>query len=272
MGFNIILNSTGIINFAQGEFAMFGGLFAYSFAVALHMPLLLSVVLAIAATAVIGAAMERAVVYPLRNASIITAIIATIGASIFFKAIGFLFWPKEAYKVPEFTSGNLSLPKATVSMQFLWVLGLTAISVVLVYVFFNRTKAGKAMRACSINRQAASLVGINVSRMSLYAFTLAAALGALAGLVNAPFAGYSIGLFLGIKGFTAAILGGPGNTFGAVTGGLVLGISEQLITGFLTLIVGVSTGYENAVAAALLILILLLRPQGLVGRGVVEKV
>jgi branched-chain amino acid transport system permease protein len=225
MGFNIIFNSTGIINFAQGEFAMFGGLFAYTF------------------SAVLG-----------------------------FKAIGFLFWRKEAYKVPEFTSGNLSLPRVTVSQQFLWVLGLTALSVVLVYLFFNKTRAGKAMRACSINRQAASLVGINVSRMSLYSFTLAAALGALAGLINAPFASYSIGLFLGIKGFTAAVIGGLGNTFGAVTGGLVLGLSEELITGLLTIIVGVSTGYKDAVAAALLIGILLWRPQGLLDRGVAEKV
>jgi branched-chain amino acid transport system permease protein len=272
MGFNIIFNSTGIINFAQGEFAMFGGLFAYTFSAVLGMPLPLAVLLAIVATALIGALMERAVVYPLRNASIITAIIATIGASIFFKAVGRLFWPNEAYKVPEFTSGNLSLPRVTVSQQFLWVLGLTVLSVAAVYLFFNRTKAGKAMRACSINRQAASLVGINVSRMSLYAFTLAAALGALAGLINAPFASYSIGLFLGVKGFTAAVVGGLGNTFGAVTGGLVLGLSEELITGFLTIVLGVSTGYKDAVAAALLILILLLRPQGLLGRGVVEKV
>lgn len=272
MGFNIIFNSTGIINFAQGEFAMFGGLFAYTFASVLGLPLFLAVLLAIITTALIGGLMERLVIYPLRNANIIAAIIATVGASIFFKAIGRLFWPNEAYKVLDFTGGTLSMPRVTVSRQFLWVFALTAISVVLVYLFFRHTKAGKAMRACSINRQAASLVGINVSRMSLYAFVLAAALGALAGLINAPFASYSIGLFLGVKGFTAAVVGGLGNTFGAVAGGLVLGLSEELITGFLTLVLKLPTGYSNAVAAALLILVLLFRPQGIVGQGVVEKV
>jgi branched-chain amino acid transport system permease protein len=272
MGFNIIYNSTGIINFAQGEFCMFGGLFAFTFSVSLGLPLPLAVLLAVAVTAVIGGTMERLVVYPLRNANIITAIIATIGVSIFFKSMGRLFWPKEAYKVPEFTGGSFSLPGATVSRQFLWVLGLTVISVLLVYLFFNHTKAGKAMRACSINRQAASLVGINVSRMSLYAFILAAALGGLAGLINAPYASYSIGLFLGIKGFTAAVVGGLGNTFGAVTGGLVLGLLEELIPGFLTVVLGVASGYKDAVAAVLLIVVLLLRPQGILGKGTVEKV
>jgi branched-chain amino acid transport system permease protein len=272
MGFNIIFSSTGIINFAQGEFTMFGGLFAFTFAVTLGLPLPLAIILALLCTALIGALMERAVVYPLRNASIIVAIIATVGVSILFKAMGRLFWPKEAYKVPEFTPGNFSLPKVTASRQILWVMGITAISVVLVYFFFNRTNAGKAMRACSINRQAASLVGIDVSRMSLYSFVLAAILGGLAGLANAPYASYSIGLYIGIKGFTAAVLGGLGNTFGAVTGGLALGLFEELITGFLTIVLGVATGYQDAVAAVLLIIVLLFRPQGILGKGIVEKV
>jgi branched-chain amino acid transport system permease protein len=272
MGFNIIFNSTGIINFAQGEFCMFGGLFAYTFSVTLGLPLPVAILLAVIATALIGGVMERTIIYPLRHASIITAIIATVGASILFKSLGRLFWPNEAYKVPEFSSGNLSIPGATVSRQFLWVLGLTVVCVLLVYIFFNRTRPGKAMRACSVNRQAASLVGINVSRMSLYSFLLAAALGGIAGLINAPFAKYSVGLFLGIKGFTAAVVGGLGNTFGAVSGGLVLGLVEELVPGFLTVVLGVSTGYKEAVAAILLVTVLLLRPQGLMGKGVVEKV
>lgn len=272
MGFNIIFNSTGIINFAQGEFCMFGGLFAYTFAVTLGMPLPLAIPLALIITAAIGAAMERLLVYPLRHAGVLVAIIATIGASIFFKSLGRVLWPKEAYKVPEFSSGNITLPGATVARQFLWVFGLTVISVAAVYLFFNHTRAGKAMRACSVNRLAASLVGINVMRMSLYSFVLAAALGGMAGLINAPYTSYSIGLFLGIKGFTAAVVGGLGNTFGAVTGGIALGLLEELIPGFLTVVLGVSTGYKDAVAAILLIAVLLLRPQGILGRGVAEKV
>ncbi len=251
---------------------MFGGLFAYTFAVSLGLPLPAALILAVLATTVVGGLLERLVIYPLRHATIITAIIATVGASILFKSLGRVFWPKEAYKVPEFSTGNISIPGATVSRQFLWVLGLTVVSVLLVYLFFNHTRAGKAMRACSINRQAASLVGINVSRMSMYSFLLAATLGGIAGLINAPYASYSIGLFLGIKGFTAAVVGGLGNTFGAVTGGIALGLLEELIPGFLTVVLGVSTGYKDAVAAVLLVAVLLLRPQGLIGKSLAEKV
>jgi len=251
---------------------MFGGLLSFTFAVSIGLPLPLALLLAVLATAAIGGITERMVIYPLRNAGVLIAIIATIGASIFYKSLGRIFWPEEAYKVPDFSAGNLPIPRATVSTQFLWVIGLTAVSVVLVYLFFGKTKAGKAMRACSINRQAASLVGINVSRMSFYSFLLAGALGGLAGLVNAPFAKYSIGLFLGIKGFTAAIVGGLGNTFGAVTGGLVIGLLEELIPGFLTVVLGISSGFREAVAAIILILVLLWRPQGILGKGVMEKV
>lgn len=251
---------------------MFGGLFAFTFSVTVGLPLPLAVILAVLCTTAIGAVMERTVIYPLRNASILTAIIATIGVSIFLKSIGRIFWPLEAYKMPEFTPGNLSLPGATVSKQFLWVLGLTIASIALVYIFFNHTRAGKAMRACSINRQAASLVGINVSRMSLYSFLIASALGGLAGLVNAPYASYDIGLYLGIKGFTGAVVGGLGNTFGAVVGGLVLGLMEELIAGFLAIVLGVPSGFKDAVAVFLLIGMLLVRPQGLLGRGIMEKV
>ncbi|WP_287152847.1 branched-chain amino acid ABC transporter permease [Candidatus Solincola tengchongensis] len=272
MGFNIIYTSTGIINFAQGEFSMFGGLFAYALAVSAGLPIPLAAVLAVLATAAIGGAMERVMIYPLRRAGVLTAIIATIGASIFFKSLGRVFWPSEAYKVPEFTPGTFRLPGATVSRQFLWVVGLTVTCVVLLYFFFNRTKAGRAMRACSVNRQAATLVGINVSRMSLYSFILAAALGGAAGLISSPYASYGMGLEMGVKGFTASVVGGLGNTFGAVVGGLVLGLLEELIPGFLTVVLGVSTGYKGAVAAVLLIVVLLFRPQGLLGRGMVEKV
>ncbi len=272
MGFNIVFNSTGIINFAQGEFSMFGGLFTYALSVSAGLPAPLAAALAVTATAAVGGAMERIMIHPLRKAGVLTAIIATVGASIFFKSLGRVFWPSEAYKVPEFTPGTFHLPGATVSRQFFWVVGLTALCVVLVYLFFSRSRAGRAMRACSVNRQAATLVGINVSRMSLYAFILAAALGGAAGLISAPFASYGMGLEMGVKGFTAAVVGGLGNTFGAVVGGLVVGLLEELIPGFLTVVMGVSTGYKGAVAAVILIAVLLFRPQGLLGKGMVEKV
>jgi branched-chain amino acid transport system permease protein len=267
MGFNIIFNSTGVINFAQGEFAVFGGLLTYTFAVILHLPIMLAAVIAVICSALIGAAMERLVVYPLRRAQIINIIIATIGVSILLKALARVLWPEEAYKVPEFTSANFTLLGVTQRSQIIWVFLLTILAVTITYLFFNHTRVGKAMKACSINRQAASLVGINVSRMSLYSFALSGALGGAAGLINAPYASYNLGLFLGVKGFTSAVIGGLGNTFGAVFGGLMVGLAEELIAGFLQVVFSISSGYRDAVTALLLVMVLLIRPQGLFGTG-----
>ncbi len=255
-----------MINFAQGEFAVFGGLLTYTFSCVLHIPILLAAVIAIICTAIIGALMERLFIYPLRNAQIINVIIATIGVSILLKALARLFWPEEAYKVPEFTSSSLTFLGVTQRSQTLWVFGLTLIAVMLTYIFFNHTRVGKGMKACSINREAASLVGINISNMSLYSFSLSAALGGAAGLINAPYASYGSGLFLGVKGFTSAVVGGLGNTFGAIFGGLLVGLIEELIAGFLQVVFGISSGYRDAITALILIVVLLLRPQGIFGR------
>ncbi|PKN44211.1 MAG: branched-chain amino acid ABC transporter permease, partial [Deltaproteobacteria bacterium HGW-Deltaproteobacteria-17] len=134
-----------------------------------------------------------------------------------------------------------------------------------IYYFYNRTRTGMAMQACSINQQAACLMGINVQRMSMYAFFIAALLGGLAGLVNANAANYHIGFYLGIRGFTAAVIGGLGNVFGAVVGGLSLGLLEELTAGL------ISSGYRDLIAAVVLIAILLVRPQGLTGKRRAEK-
>ncbi|MHB8781363.1 MAG: branched-chain amino acid ABC transporter permease [Candidatus Geothermincolia bacterium] len=266
MGFNIIFSSTGVINFAQGEFSMFGGLLFFSFAVTAGLPVALAVCLAILLTGMIGAATERLVIYPLRHLTVLVMIIATVGASILFKAVGRLFWPMESNPVPQFTSGQLNFLGITVSRQMFWVFGLTALAVAAIYYFYNRTRTGMAMQACSINRQAACLMGINVQRMSMYAFFIAALLGGLAGLVNANAANYHIGFYLGIRGFTAAVIGGLGNVFGAVVGGLSLGLLEELTAGL------ISSGYRDLIAAVVLIAILLVRPQGLTGKRRTEKV
>ncbi len=266
MGFNIIFSSTGVINFAQGEFSMFGGLFAFALAVTAHLPLALAVVLAVLLAGLVGILTERLIIYPLRHMSILVMIIATVGASILYKAVGRIFWPLESNPLPQFTTGQIRLLGITVSRQIFWVFGLTAVAVVAVYFFYNKTRAGMAMRACSINRQAASLMGINVQRMAMYAFGLSALLGGLAGLVNAPSTNYHIGFYLGVKGFTAAVIGGLGNIFGAVLGGLALGLVEELVAGL------ISSGYRDLIAAVILITVLLLRPAGLLGKREVVKV
>ncbi len=211
MGFNIIYSSTGVINFAQGEFAMLGALLTYQMSARAGLPVLLAAIISVLCTAGVGVAVERAVIFPLRRMPVINMIMGTIGVSILLKSVARVIWPEEAYNVPPFTQGTFRLLGVTQRFQGIWVITLTVAAVVLIYLFFQKTIAGKAMRACSINLEAASLAGINVSRMSMYAFALSASLAAAAGLINAPAASYGMGLTLGISGFTAAVVGGLGH-------------------------------------------------------------
>ncbi len=270
MGFNIIYSSTGVINFAQGEFAMLGALLAYQFTANPRLPLVLAILISLLLTALVGIGIERAVIFPLRKTQAINMIIATIGVSILLKAIARIIWPEEAYNVPPMIKGSFTVLGVTQRYQGIWVVCLTAASVMLIYFFFRKTMTGKAMRACSANRKAASLTGINVSRMSMYAFALSAALAAAAGFVNAPAAYYGMGLSLGISGFTAAVVGGLGNPFGAVLGGLVIGVLESVVSGFLQVVLRLSSGYGEAVIPLVLIAVLLFMPNGMLGRS--EKI
>lgn len=272
VGFSLVYASTGIINFAQGEFAAIGALAAYTFSTGLGLPLPLAVASAVLVAGALGVLLERGVIRPLQGKGVLTAIIATIGASIFMKAGARILWPEEAYKVPEFTKGQYNLPGVSFNSQLIWMIVLTATSIAGVYLLMNGTKLGKGLRACAINPEAAKLVGINISLMSMAAFGIAGLLGGMAGLISAPFANYGMGLYLGIKGFTAAIIGGLGDIYGSVLGGLTVGLSEEVIAGFLSVVLGISSGYKDAVAVILLVVVLLFRPQGLVGRGLVEKV
>jgi branched-chain amino acid transport system permease protein len=269
MGFSIIYSGTRVINFAQGEFSMLGGMLMYTFSVQAGMPTWLSFLLAVMLVTLLGAAFERAAIYPMRNASVVTVIIITIGFSIFIRAVSKWAWGTDPVKIASFSGEDpLRFFGTAVVPQSFWVLGLTVIAVVLVFFFFNRTLVGKGMRAVAANPDAAGLVGVSSSVNSLLAWTMAAALGAAAGIVIAPinFAAYSFGVMLGLKGFAAAVLGGLGSAPGAVIGGLVLGVLETIVAGVFP------SGYKDAVAFVILILVLLIRPQGLMGRVEAEKV
>ena len=179
-------------------------------------------------------------------------------------AVGALNWAMPAF------SGEtpIRLGEVTLLPQNLWVMGGTAVLVLGVHLFFNHTLLGKAILACSCNRTAAQLVGINVGRMLLVAYGLSALLGAMAGVLVAPitYSSYDAGVMLGLKGFAAAILGGLGNPMGAVAGGLVLGLVESLAAGL------ISSGYKDAIAFVILLLVLFLRPGGIFGRASAERV
>jgi len=261
IGFVVIFNVTGIINFAQGEFVMFGALLVVSLQKA-GLPLAWALLAAVSLTALLGAFLERVAIQPAKGASIATQIIITIGASIALRGTALMIWGTDPYPLSPFSEGPpLTLAGAVVVQQGLWVIGVTVFLLVGLHGFFHRTLLGKALRACAYNSVGALLNGISVNRMSLLSFALSAGLSAAAGIVISPitYATYDMGAMLGLKGFAAAMVGGLASIQGAVVGGLLVGILESLGAGI------VSSGYKDAVAFLVLLALFFLKPDGILG-------
>ena len=268
LGFNIIYNATGIINFAQGEFVMLGGMFMVWFTTVLKLPMLAAFALSVAVVTLIGALFERLAIYPLKRPSVLILIMITLAGSIIMKGSAMLFWGKETYTLPHFSGEEpFYLFGATILPQTLWIIGIMLMVVIILAGFFNFTMLGKAMRACAVNPTAASLVGISVKKMVLLSFALSAALGAIAGIIITPVAliEYDRGAILALKGFAAAVLGGLGNGVGAVVAGLLIGILESLGAGL------ISSGYKDAIALLVLLLVLFVKPSGIFGVSEASK-
>ncbi len=269
LGFTIIYNASDVVNFAQGEFVMLGAMSAVFLSADGGLPMPMALAGAVLITMMVGMLLQRFAIAPAKNASVVTTIIITIGASIFIRGVVLVIWGKDFHGLPHFSSENpIHIGEATLLPQNLWVLGGTGVMVLGVHLFFHHTLFGKALLACSCNRRAAYLMGINVSRMMLFAYSLSAFLGAMAGILVAPisFTSYDAGVMLGLKGFSAAILGGMGNPMGAVVGGLVLGLIENLAAGL------ISSGYKDAIGFIILLLVLFFRPSGILGKATSERV
>ncbi len=263
IGFNIIYNTTGIINFAQGEFLMLGGMTSITFS--RYFPLPIAVALAVIVTAIVGALIDFLVIRNLKKQSILFMIIVTIGLSILLQEAALHIWDEKVRSLPFFTGDEISsinIFGAYISPQVLWVVLICSIIVAVLTVFFKYTATGRSMRACSSNVIAARLCGINSKNMITLSFTLSAAIGALAGAVVSPITQtqYDCGTSLAIKGFAVAILGGLGNSIGAVAGGIVIGLLESLSISILPL------AYKDAVSISILLLILFVKPSGLFGK------
>lgn len=268
LGFSIIYNASDVVNFSQGEFVMIGAMSAISL-LAVGVPYFPALLGAVVITVSVGMMLEKFAIEPAKGASVVTMIIITIGASIFLRGAALLIWGKDFHALPPFTGSEpIRVAGATVLPQSLWVMGVTAVLVLLVRYFFTRTEMGKAVLACSYNKTAAHLVGINVNLMLLMAFGISAFLGGTAGLLIAPitFMSYGAGIMLALKGFSAAIIGGMGNPMGAVAGGLLLGVLESLGTGL------ISSGYKDAIAFIIILMVLFFKPSGLFGRRSAERV
>jgi branched-chain amino acid transport system permease protein len=260
IGFNITYNSTSIINLAQGEFVVIGGLMLWFFSESLQLPFFVSVVLTIFAAGIVGLLMERLTIKPLKNPDLLLMIMITIAVSIVLRGILMLSFGKEPYVYPAFTEGEpVNIYGAIIQQQALWVIGITGFCIILLFLFFKKTMVGKAMLACAVNPTAAKLVGINVSRMVMLSFILSAIVGAIGGMAITPISlmEYDKGPMLAVKGFCAAIMGGLGSNRGAVLGGFIIGILESMTAGY------IHSGAKDAVALLILLLILFLKPSGI---------
>jgi branched-chain amino acid transport system permease protein len=262
IGFNIIYNTTGIINFAQGEFLVLGGMIGIS--LSSFLPLPVAIAAAVIVTMGVGALIDFLFIRWLKRPSVLRLIIITIGVSILLRESMLHIWDEKVRTLRYFTGTEISSVKilgAFISPQVLWVLGISAVIVAALSLFFRLTLVGRAMRACADNRIAARLCGIRARRMVTFSFMLSAAIGALAGCAISPLTQtqYNMGASLAIKGFTVAILGGLGNSTAAVIAGLILGLLEAFSIAVLPL------AYIDAVSIAVLLTILFFRPSGLFG-------
>jgi branched-chain amino acid transport system permease protein len=262
IGFNLIFSATGVINFAQGEFIMLGGMIAYT--LAQYVPLPVAIAGSVVLVTLIGCVLEMTLFRKLRRHSILHLIIITIGLSIVIQEVALHVWDEKVRSLPYFTGNettSFTFLGASMTPQVLWVLGTVALIVVGLHVFLKHTLKGRAMRACSSSPEAAMLAGINIDRMRTLSFGLSAGLGALAGCVISPITSthYEMGGPLAIKGFAAAILGGLGHPMAAVAGGLLVGILEA---GSVSIF---KSAYSDVSAFAILLLVLFVRPHGLFG-------
>jgi branched-chain amino acid transport system permease protein len=267
LGIALVYQVTGVINFAQGDFVMLGGL---SFAVLTEggLPEPLAAAVALVGTTAVGAALNLLVIRPARNAAKERLIILTIGASITIEGVALLAFGADTHYAPAFTAGTISVLGSALPAQYVWCAAATVAAVGLMWLFLTRTLPGAAMRATAMDAEAARIVGVSPARMSLLAFTLAAGLGALGGIVLAPLQppDTGAGIVLGLRGFTAAVLGGLSSPAGAVAGGLAVGLLQAYVTGYL------SSGYRDVIVYAVLLVALLARPAGLLRRSEAVRV
>jgi branched-chain amino acid transport system permease protein len=268
LGFTIIYNASDVVNFAQGEFVMLGGMITF-FAHAAGLPLPLAALIAIIVTAGVGVALNKLAIEPARGAPVVSLIIITIGASIFIRGATQLVLDKQLHRFPAFSGDQpIVIGGATILPQSLWVIAGALAVFFCLWLFFTRTLIGRAVLATANNRIAAQLVGINTNYVMTLSFAMSAAIGALAGVLVTPITltSYDVGLALALKGFAAAMLGGMGNPKGALVGGLMLGVLEAMTAGY------ISSQYKDAAAFVVILAVLFAMPQGLFGRKSTDRV
>jgi len=269
VGFCMVYNATEVINFAQGEFVMLGAMIAASTFTFFGWPIPLVFIIAVISTLFLGFLSEKMTFGLSRNPQVLNLIIITIGLAIAIKGAAMMIWGKFPKSLPHFSGETpLIVFGATMIPQAIWIMGISLAVMLLVRFFLEKTVIGTAMRAAAADKIAASLMGISVRRASTLSYGIASAIGATAGVIITPvtLTSYDHGTMLGLKGFCAAIIGGMGNVYGGFLGGLILGTLEAFAAGL------GSSGYRDAVAFLCLIVLLLVRPSGLIGETGRERI
>ncbi len=269
LGFTLLWQAAGTINFAQGEFVMLPAFAMLGF-MHLGAPLLVSLGLTmVVAVAVLGWAFKRSVVDPLFKFGMMPIVVATIGLSIVMRNSLRAGYSAEAHPFPALFGDTLfNVGGVTVTMGDIGTLVCALVIVFAVQAFISKTVTGRAMQAVAQNTESASVLGINVPRMIFYTFAINAVLACMAALLVTPtyLAKFDMGESLGTKAFFAAIIGGFNNSRGALLGGLIVGVSENLAAAY------ISPSYKDAVALVIFMVVILFKPQGLLGKKEERKV
>ena len=271
LGYTMVYGIAKMLNFAHGDVIMVGGYISYTVVNQLGVPGWLSVIIAMAVCTVLGVVIEGLAYKPLRAAPSLAVLITAIGVSYFLQNSALLIWGANVKSYPSLISGTLKLFDNRLSISYVSMLTVFACIVIMVglTLFTAKTKMGKAMRACSEDKGAAQLMGINVNKTISVTFAIGSALAAIAGVLlcsSYPTLVPTTGSMPGIKAFTAAVFGGIGSIPGAFLGGLLLGVIESFAKAY------ISTQLANTIVFAVLIVVLLVRPAGLLGKYVPEKV
>lgn len=262
LGFGLVYSVSRYLNLLQGEFVVGGGLVTIWLSEIHGWHLLPAAIVAVLSVCMVGMLFQRLTLSPSRRLAPDVALMVTFGGVYVMRGIAMVLFGKDSLSLPSFSGeAPLFIGKVAISTQSLWIAGTLAIASLALWAFFTRTLAGKAMLACAENPNGAQLVGIDLRTMSTRSYAVAGVIGAVAGVVAAPltFVSYDGGLSASLHGFIAAIFGGLGSYPGAVLGGLAVGLLEAVATGY------ISSEFKDAVTFGALLLLLLVRPQGIMG-------
>lgn len=284
LGYTMVYGILELINFAHGEIVMLGAMVSVSLlnlllgaGVPAPLALLLALAAALAVCVLTGVLMERVAYRPLRTAPRLAPLITAIGVSIILQNLAMIIWGRQYLSFPPVLDVQIyEVAGATITNVQLLIIAVAAVTMGSLLLLVNRTRLGRAMRATAQNRDVAGLMGVDVNRVIAVTFAVGSALAAIAGLLIAAYYGiahYNMGFILGLKAFSAAVLGGIGNIPGALLGGLLLGVIESLGAGYIGDLTGGFLGshYQDIFAFFVLILVLVFRPSGLLGERIGDR-